>query len=108
MATQPEHQGDLSEAALKIPIDWLMPGLELEAVRQPQRPDTIATLNAENLTLFGVELVVERRWLRETYWGQLKQAITRGYIYKSSAVQITLRGERREHDRRAAARNKAS
>ena len=32
----------------------------------------------------------------------------RGYIYRSSAVQVTLRGERREHERRATAKDKAS
>ena len=101
MATQPEfHGGDLSDAALEIPSDWLMPWLDLEAVRQAQRPDTAATLTADHLILTGVELVVERRWLREAYWRQVKQAIIRGYIYKSSAVQVTLRGERREHERR--------
>lgn len=101
VATQPEfHGGDLSDAALEIPSDWLMPWLDLEAVRQAQRPDAAATLTADHLILTGVELVVERRWLREAYWRQVKQAIIRGYIYKSSAVQVTLRGERREHERR--------
>jgi hypothetical protein len=52
--------------------------------------------------------VVERRWLREAYWRQAKQAITRGYIYRSSAVQVTVRGERREHDRRNTNIRKAS
>ena len=104
MASQSERHDDSSEAALDIPADWLMPGLDLEAVRQAQRPDTVATLAADYLTLAGVELVVERRWLREAYWGQVKQAITRGYIYRTSAVQVTLRGDRREHERRTAAK----
>jgi len=108
VATQPELPGDILEAALEIPTDWLMPGLDLDAVRQVQRPDTIATLTADHLTLAGVELVVERRWLRESSWGQVKQAITRGYIYRSSAVQVMLRGERREHERRGTGRAKAS
>jgi hypothetical protein len=108
VATQPDLHGDTSDAALEIPVDWLMPGLDLDAVRQAQRPDTLATLTADHLTLSGVELVVERRWLRESYWRQVKEAITRGYIYKSSAVQVTLRGERREHERRATAKDKAS
>jgi hypothetical protein len=111
VAIQPEWRGDpgeTSEAAIQIPIDWLMPGLDLEAVRQPQRPDTIAVLATDHLTLAGVELVVERRWLREAYWRQVKQAITRGYIYKSSAVQVTLRGERREHERRSSGQSKAT
>ena len=100
MASQPELQGETSDAALEIPADWLMPGLDLEAVREAQRPDTIATLSADHLSMKGVELVVERRWLREAFWRQAKQAITRGYIYRSSAVQVTVRGERREHERR--------
>jgi hypothetical protein len=108
VANQPEQQGETSDAALEIPADWLMPGLDLNAVREAQRPDTIATLTAELLTLRGVELVVERRWLREAYWRQVRQAITRGYIYRSSAVQVTLRGERREHERRGTGIRKAS
>jgi hypothetical protein len=101
-------RGDSSDAAVEIPTDWLMPGLDLELVRQAQRPDSVATLTSDHLTLTGLELVIERRWLREAYWRQVKQAITRGYIYRSSAVQVTLRGERREHDRRGTSARKAS
>ena len=101
MASQPENHDESPEATLEIPTEWLMPWLDLDAVRQAQREDTVATMTGEYLSLAGVELVVERRWLREAYWRQIKQAITRGYIYKSSAVQITLRGERREHERRS-------
>ncbi len=108
MANQPELHDDISEAAVEIPTDWLMPGLDLELVRQAQRPDTVATLTSDHLTLTGLELVVERRWLREAYWRQVKQAITRGYIYRSSAVQVTLRGERREHERRGTTTRPAS
>jgi hypothetical protein len=102
MAVHPDPRGEIPEAKIEIPTDWLMPWLDLEAVRQVQRPDTLATMTSEFLTLIGVELVVERRWLREAFWGQIKQAVSRGYIYKSSAVQVTLRGERREHERRGA------
>ena len=108
MANQPELHGDTSDAALDIPADWLMPGLDLEAVREAQRHDTVATLSGDHLSLKGVELVVERRWLREAYWRQAKQAITHGYIYRSSAVQIVVRGERREHERRAGGLRKVS
>jgi hypothetical protein len=109
VATQPDRGGESPEASLEIPTEWLMPWLDLDAVREAQRADTVATMTGEYLTLSGLELVVERRWLREAYWRQVKQAITRGYIYKSSAVQITLRGERREHERRGTAgRSKAS
>ena len=107
MANQPQLPSEASDAALEIPADWLMPGLDLQAVRHAQRADTVATLSADHLTMNGVELVVERRWLREAYWRQAKQAITRGYIYRSSAVQITVRGERREHERRASEMRKA-
>jgi hypothetical protein len=107
VATQPDLRGDISEAAVEIPTDWLMPGLDLELVRQAQRPDSIATLTSDHLTLTGLELVIERRWLREAYWRQVKQAVTRGYIYRSSAVQVILRGERREHERRGPTTRKA-
>jgi hypothetical protein len=101
VAVQPELHADIPQAQIEMPADWLMPGLDLDAVRQAQRPDTRATLTGDALTLCGVELVVERRWLREAFWRQIRQAISRGYIYKSSAVQVTLRGERRERDRRS-------
>ncbi|TMC27392.1 MAG: hypothetical protein E6I84_00655 [Chloroflexi bacterium] len=99
--SQPDHRDDSPGAMLEIPTEWLMPWLDLDAVREAQRADTTATMTGEYLNLSGVELVVERRWLREAYWRQIKQAITRGYIYKSSAVQVTLRGDRREHERRS-------
>lgn len=101
MADQPAAHSEVPEASVQIPSDWLMPWLDLETVRQAQRPDTLATLTSDYLTLSGVELVVERRWLRESHWQQIRQAVTRGYIYKSSAVRVTLRGERRERERRA-------
>ena len=100
MAIQPEIQGDIPNAKIEIPSDWLMPLLDLAAVREAQRPDTLATMTSEALTLAGVELIVERRWLREAFWRQIKQAVSRGYIYRSSAVQVTLRGDRRERERR--------
>lgn len=100
MAIQPEIHSDVPQAKVQIPTEWLMPWLDLDAVRQAQRPDTLATMTSDFLTLSGVELVLERRWLREAFWRQIKQAISRGYIYKSSAVQVTLRGDRRERERR--------
>jgi hypothetical protein len=101
VVSEPERRDDSPGATIEIPTEWLMPWLDLDAVRQAQRPDTVATMTGQYLGLSGVELVVERRWLREAHWRQIKQAITRGYIYKSSAVQVTLRGERREHERRS-------
>jgi hypothetical protein len=100
VAVQPEINSDIPQARIKIPSDWLMPWLDLEMVRQAQRPDTLATITGDALTLSGVELVVERRWLREAFWRQIRQAVSHGYIYKSSAVQVTLRGDRRERERR--------
>lgn len=100
MAVQRELPEEIPGAEIKLPIEWLMPWLDLETVRQAQRPDTATNMTGSFLRLSGVELVVERRWLREAYWRQVKQAITRGYIYRSSAVSVTLRGERRERDRR--------
>ena len=108
MAVQPEAHSEIPQATIEIPTDWLMPWLDLDMVRQAQRPDTAATLTGDYLTLSGLELVVERRWLRESHWRQIKQAITRGYIFKSSAVQVTLRGDRRERERRTSAAPKAA
>ncbi len=96
---------EVPQAEVRIPTDWLMPWLDLEAVRRAQRPDTDATMTGEFLTLAGVELTIERRWLREEFWRQIKQAVARGYIYKGTAVQVTLRGERRERERRTASKS---
>ncbi len=87
------------EAEVHIPTDWLMPSLDLELVRQAQRPDTQATLTSEALTLVGLELKVERRWIRENHWPRVKDAVARGYIYQRSAVEIVLRGDRRHRPR---------
>jgi hypothetical protein len=88
------------EAEIRIPADWLMPGLDLEAVREAQRPDSRATLTGDYLAITGVELTVERRWLREAFWRQARQAVQRGYVHRSSAVSMTVRADRRGRDRR--------
>jgi hypothetical protein len=94
---------DVPQAVLKLPLDWLMPGVDPQTIREAQRPDVLVKTSESTLTMAGVEVIVERRWLREAYWGQLKQAISHGYVYKSSAVQLTLRGERRERQRHSRA-----
>lgn len=106
MATQQEItvEDEVPDAAIRIPAHWLMALLEEEAVRQVQRPDTQVSLTADGLTLSGVELLVERRWVREPYWGQISEAVTRGFIHHRTAVKVTLRGDRRERQRRPAAR----
>jgi hypothetical protein len=97
----PQHaSSDVPQAVLRLPLDWLMPWVDVDTIREAQRPDVLVKSAETTLVMAGVELIVERRWLREAYWAQLKQAISHGYIYKSSAVQVTLRGERRERERR--------
>jgi hypothetical protein len=100
MAIRNPAQDSSPYAEIRLPMDWLMPWLDLETVKQAQRPDTHATLTSEYLTLSGLEITVERRWLRESHWRQLNQALVHGYIYRSTQVQVTLRGDRRERDRR--------
>jgi hypothetical protein len=90
---------DSTEAEIRIPAEWLMPGLDLAAVKEAQRPDSRATLTSEYLTISGVELTVERRWLREAFWRQARQAVHHGYVYRSSGVAMTVRADRRGHDR---------
>jgi len=100
VATQHEVEEDVPEASIDVPADWLMALVDEELVRQAQRPDTLVRLGADGLKLSGVELVVERRWVREAYWSQIGDAVTRGFIHKSSAVKVTLRGDRRQQRRR--------
>jgi hypothetical protein len=104
VAAQQDTGDQVPEASIKVPGDWLMALLDENAIRRAQRPDTIVSLSAEGLSLSGVELVVERRWVREPFWQQISEAVTRGFIHKSSAVQVTLRGERREHQRQRSPR----
>lgn len=103
MATQQDVGGDeVREAAIRIPADWLMALLDEEGIRQIQRPDTLVSLTPDGLTLSGVELLVERRWVREPFWQRISESVTSGFIHKRTAVKITLRGDRREHQRRSA------
>lgn len=104
MATQPEVDEQVPEASIVLPTDWLMTLVDEDLVRRSQRPDTIVRMAADGLTLSGVELVVERRWLREPYWHQIGSAVTRGFIHTSSAVKVTLRGDRRQQQRRPSSR----
>jgi hypothetical protein len=101
MAIAEPAREQVPQAEVRIPADWLMPWLDLNSVQEAQRPDSLATLTSEELTISGVEVVVERRWLREPHWRDLKHAVRRGYIYRTSGVQVTLRGERRERERRS-------
>ena len=66
MAIQPELQPETPEAKIEIPTDWLMRWLDLDAVRQAQRPDALATMTGYFLTLSGRlrSLSVLAIWLR--------------------------------------------
>ena len=104
MATQQETDDYVPEASIRVPADWLMALVDENLVRRSQRPDTVVKLGPDGLALSGVELVVERRWVREPFWRQIGEAVTRGFIHKSSAVQVTLRGDRRQQQRRPSTR----
>jgi hypothetical protein len=82
-------------AQVRVPTGWLMPLITLELVREAQRPDTHANLTSEWLTMLGIEIVVDRSWIREPYWAQIKDAIGGGFIYKKSAAHLIVRGDRR-------------
>lgn len=76
-----------------------MPLVTLELVRDAQRPDTHANLTSEWLTMLGIEIVIDRSWIRESYWAQIKDAIAGGFIHKKSAAQVIVRGDRRTGSR---------
>ncbi len=99
MAISEPVPDEVPEAEVRIPTAWLMPWLDLETVRQAQRADSLVTITSDWLSLRGVEIIVERRWLRESFWRQIKNTVTRGYILRSTAVQVVLRGDRRDRDR---------
>jgi hypothetical protein len=104
VATQHEVDDEVPEASIRVPADWLMALVDEELVRRAQRADTAVSLTPDGLTLSGVELTVERRWVREAFWQQIGEAVTRGFIHKSTAVEVTLRGDRRQQRRRPPAR----
>jgi len=104
VAVQGEAEEEIPQAAIKIPAEWLMALLDETMIRHAQRPDTTISLTTDGLTLSGVELLVERRWVREQFWHQISEAVTHGFIHKTSAVQVTLRGDRRERQRPVAGR----
>ncbi len=82
-------------AQVRVPTDWLMPLTTLDLVRQAQRPDTHANLTSGWLTMLGIEIVIDRSWIREPYWAQIKDAIAGGFVYKKSAAHLIVRGDRR-------------
>jgi hypothetical protein len=86
-------------AQVRVPTGWLMPLLTLELVRTAQRPDTHANLTSEWLTMMGIEIVIDRSWIREPFWAQIKDAIAGGFIYKKSAAHLIVRGDRRSGTR---------
>jgi hypothetical protein len=86
-------------AQVRLPTQWLMPLTTLEVVREAQRPDTHANLTSEWLTMLGIEIVVDRSWIREPFWSQIKDAIAGGFIYKKSAAHLIVRGDRRTGSR---------
>jgi hypothetical protein len=100
VATQHEVDEEVPGASIRVPADWLMALVDEDMVRRAQRPDTTVSLTQECLTLNGVELVVERRWVREPFWNRIGEAVTRGFVHKSTAVEVTLRGDRRQQERR--------
>lgn len=100
MAIQQEVDDGVPEASIRVPADWLMALVDEDLVRRAQRPDTLVSFGQDGLTLSGVELVVERRWVREPFWHKIGEAVTRGFIHKSTAVEVTLRGDRRQQQRR--------
>lgn len=99
MAVHSVGAEEAPRAQVRVPTEWLMPLTTLDLVRAAQRPDTHANLTSEWLTMLGIEIVIDRSWIREPYWAQIKDAIAGGFIYKKSAAHIIVRGDRRAGSR---------
>lgn len=99
MAVHSPGAEDAPRAQVRIPTNWLMPLTTLDLVREAQRPDTHANLTSEWLTMLGIEIVIDRSWIREPYWTQIKDAIAGGFIHKRSAAHVIVRGDRRAGSR---------
>jgi hypothetical protein len=72
-------------------MEWV----DLDVLRQGQRPDTSVTLEGDRVTLDGYEVRLERFWFRESFWARARDVIVNGYVEQDGWVEIVVRQCRR-------------
>jgi hypothetical protein len=90
------------QAEVVIPQAWLIPNLNLDAVRALQPPDTSTELDKGDLRLSGVEIVVARNWLQDEFWSQINQTVRAGYEAEKTYTFMRVHSERRQNQREPA------
>ena len=96
MPDQPRGQ-----AEVVIPQAWLVPNLNLDAVRALQRGDTVCDLEKGDLRLKGVEVLVARNWVREEFWPRIQDAVRTGYPAEKTYTFMRAHAERRKAHRKS-------
>lgn len=86
-------------AEVVIPEDWLIPNLNLDAVRALQGSDTVSELDRGDLLLRGVEVLVARNWIQDEVWPRIEQTIKAGYPAEKTYTFLRVHMERRSTPR---------
>lgn len=86
-------------AEVVIPEDWLIPNLNLDAVRALQGSDTVSELDRGDLLLRGVEVLVARNWIQDEAWPRIEQTIKAGYPAEKTYTFLRVHMERRSTPR---------
>ncbi|HYY45485.1 MAG TPA: hypothetical protein VE951_00340 [Candidatus Angelobacter sp.] len=88
------------QAEIVIPQAWLVPNLNLDAVRALQRGDTVSDLEKGDLRLRGVEVLVARNWVREEFWPRIQDTVQTGYPAEKTYTFMRAHAERRKGRRK--------
>ncbi len=83
-----------------IPRGWLVPGVSVQAVLSAQPADVESVLTVEHLRLTGLEVTIERCWLRDDCWGNVRRIVSRGFIHRSGPTSLVIRADQRVQPRR--------
>jgi hypothetical protein len=87
------------QAEVIIPQAWLLPNINLDAVRALQRADTTSELEKGDLKIFGVEVLVARNWVQDEFWPRIQDAVKAGYAAEKTYTFMRAHGERRQSRR---------
>jgi hypothetical protein len=87
------------QAEVIIPQAWLLPNINLDAVRALQRADTTSELEKGDLKISGVEVLVARNWVQDEFWPRIQDAVKAGYAAEKTYTFMRAHGERRQSRR---------
>lgn len=93
----PDQPG--AQVEVVIPQGWLIPNLNLDAVRALQRPDTSSELDKGELRLAGIEVLVARNWVRDEFWPRIQETVKAGYEAEKTYTFMRAHADRRQSQR---------